>query len=109
VAAHGRIRAAPRSHAKRRANRAGLYQLIDNANCLLDKAEDYWGVDQDIKSLAESIGIYINRNGCWHSPEFLIGESCQDLDCLLPFSVSLQDEFHFRSQITTVLPGDCGG
>jgi carboxypeptidase C (cathepsin A) len=75
---------------------AGPYELIDNANCLLDKSDlvfidpvgtgfsrvvgkgdskDYWGIDQDVNSLAEFIGIYISGNGRWNSPKFLIGES----------------------------------
>ncbi len=74
----------------------GPYQLIDNPNCLLDKSDlvfidpvgtgfsravgkgedkDYWGIDQDVKSFADFIGIYISRNGRWNSPKFLIGES----------------------------------
>jgi carboxypeptidase C (cathepsin A) len=75
---------------------SGPYQLVDNENCLLDKADlvfidpvgtgfsrtvgkgdtkDYWGVDQDVKSFADFIGIFISRNGRWNSPKFLIGES----------------------------------
>ena len=74
----------------------GPYQLVDNASCLLDKADlvfidpvgtgfsrvvgkgetkDFWGVDQDVKSFADFIGTYISRNGRWNSPKFLIGES----------------------------------
>jgi len=72
------------------------YKLTDNANCLLDKADlvfvdpvgtgfshavgkaadkDFWGVDQDVKSLAQFINTYISRNNRWNSPKFLIGES----------------------------------
>ena len=72
------------------------YKLVDNIGCLLDKADlvfvdpvgtgfsravgkaegkDFWGVDQDVKSLAEFISIYINRNNRWNSPKFLVGES----------------------------------
>jgi carboxypeptidase C (cathepsin A) len=72
------------------------YKLVDNIGCLLDKADlvfidpvgtgfshavgkaegkDFWGVDQDVKSLAEFISIYINRNNRWNSAKFLIGES----------------------------------
>jgi carboxypeptidase C (cathepsin A) len=72
------------------------YQVVDNADCLLDKADmvfidpvgtgfshavgkaqnkDFWGVDQDVKSLAQFIQIYLSRNGRWNSPKFLIGES----------------------------------
>ena len=72
------------------------YKLADNANCLLDKADlvfvdpigtgfshavgkaqdkDFWGVDPDVKSLAQFITTYVSRNDRWNSPKFLIGES----------------------------------
>ena len=72
------------------------YQLVDNASCLLDKADlvfidpvgtgfsravgkgqnkDFWGINQDVKSLAKFVGVYVNRNSRWNSPKFLIGES----------------------------------
>ncbi len=72
------------------------YRLEDNANSLLDKTDlvfidpvgtgfsravgkaqdkDFWGVDADVRSLAQFITIYLNRNGRWNSPKFLIGES----------------------------------
>src|SRR5229473_6462954 len=72
------------------------YKLVDNTDCLLDKADlvfidpvgtgfsrpvgkaqnkDFWGVDQDVKSLAQFITIYVSRNNRWNSPKFLIGES----------------------------------
>jgi len=72
------------------------YTLEDNANSLLDRTDlvfidpvgtgfshavgkaqnkDFWGVDQDVKSLAQFINIYVNRNNRWNSSKFLIGES----------------------------------
>lgn len=72
------------------------YKMEENANCLLDKtdlvfidpvgtgfshaagkAEDknFWGIDEDVKSLAQFISIYVTRNNRWNSPKFLIGES----------------------------------
>jgi carboxypeptidase C (cathepsin A) len=72
------------------------FKLVDNADCLLDKTDlvfvdpvgtgfsravgkakdkDFWGIDQDVKSLAQFIATYISRNGRWNSPKFLIGES----------------------------------
>jgi carboxypeptidase C (cathepsin A) len=72
------------------------YKMVDNTESLLDKtdmvfidpvgtgfshavgkAEDknFWGVDPDIKSLAQFIVTYVNRNNRWNSPKFLIGES----------------------------------
>lgn len=72
------------------------YTTVDNSDCLLDKTDlvfidpvgtgfshavgkakdkDFWGIDPDIKSLAQFINIYVNRNNRWNSPKFLIGES----------------------------------
>jgi len=72
------------------------YQLVDNENTLLDVTDmvfidpigtgfskpvgkgsgrDFWGVDQDARSVAEFIYQYVSRNGRWNSPKYLIGES----------------------------------
>jgi carboxypeptidase C (cathepsin A) len=72
------------------------YQLVDNASCLLDKTDlvfidpvgtgfshavekaqdkDFWGVDEDARSLAQFISAYVSRNNRWNSPKFLVGES----------------------------------
>src|SRR6202158_2997858 len=72
------------------------YRLSGNAGTLLDKTDmvfldpvgtgfshavgkaqdkDFGGVDQDVKSLAQFITLYVSRNGRWNSPKFLIGES----------------------------------
>jgi len=39
------------------------------------KGADFWGVDQDIKSVSEFIFQYIRANARWNSPKFLLGES----------------------------------
>jgi len=72
------------------------YQLSDNPYSLLDRADlvfidpvgtgfsravgksqdkDFWGVDQDVHSMAQFINTYVTRNSRWNSPKFLIGES----------------------------------
>jgi carboxypeptidase C (cathepsin A) len=72
------------------------YKVGDNPYCLLDKSDlvfidpvgtgfshavgksqdkEFWGVDEDVKSLAQMINTYVNRNDRWNSPKFLIGES----------------------------------
>jgi len=72
------------------------YKIVDNAECLLDAADlvfidpvgtgfshatgksadkDFWGVDPDVKSLAQFINTWVSRNNRWNSPKFLIGES----------------------------------
>lgn len=78
------------------AGTAPPFKLVDNNETLLDKTDlvfvdpvgtgfshaagkaqdkDFWGVDQDVKSLAQFVQTYINRNNRWNSPKFLIGES----------------------------------
>lgn len=37
--------------------------------------EDFWGVDQDIKSVSEFIVQYLTENGRWASPKYVLGES----------------------------------
>lgn len=39
------------------------------------KGEDFWGVDQDIKSVSEFVVKYVTENGRWASPKFILGES----------------------------------
>jgi carboxypeptidase C (cathepsin A) len=72
------------------------YQISDNAHTLLDVADlvfvdpigtgfshavgkaankDFWGVDADVRSIAQFITTYVTRNDRWNSPKFLIGES----------------------------------
>jgi carboxypeptidase C (cathepsin A) len=72
------------------------YHATDNENSLLDKADlvfidpvgtgfshavgkakdkDFWGVDADVKSLAQFVMAYTSRNNRWNSPKYLIGES----------------------------------
>lgn len=35
----------------------------------------FYGVEQDIKAIAEFIRLYLSKNGRWMSPKFLVGES----------------------------------
>jgi len=72
------------------------YKVADNNDCLLDKTDmvfidpvgtgyshpvgkgqgkDFWGVDQDVRSLAQFILTWVTRNNRWNSPKFLMGES----------------------------------
>ncbi len=40
-----------------------------------DKGKEFWGLDQDIRSVAEFIRLYLTRHERWPSPLYLIGES----------------------------------
>ncbi|HEY3285834.1 MAG TPA: hypothetical protein VGJ96_01795 [Gemmatimonadaceae bacterium] len=69
---------------------------VDNPNTLLDQADlvfldpvgtgfsratsaangpKFWGLDEDMRSVAEFIRLYLTRNGRWTSPKFIAGES----------------------------------
>ena len=72
------------------------YRMVDNTGCLIDVTDmvfvdpigtgfstvvgkgsgsDFWGVDEDARSLAQFVTKYVSRNGRWNSPKYLIGES----------------------------------
>jgi len=72
------------------------YQLGDNPTSLIDVTDmvfidpigtgfsklvgkgagkDFWGVDEDARSLAQFATQYVSRTGRWNSPKYLIGES----------------------------------
>ena len=39
------------------------------------EGKDFWGVDNDIKSVSDFIARYITDNGRWASPKYILGES----------------------------------
>ena len=39
------------------------------------EGKDFWGVDQDIKSVSSFIIKYVSQNNRWASPKFVLGES----------------------------------
>lgn len=48
----------------------GYSRAVDPA-----KDKEYWTVEHDLKAVGEFIRLYLTRNGRWHSPLFLAGES----------------------------------
>jgi carboxypeptidase C (cathepsin A) len=77
-------------------NSKGPFKSVDNEFSVLDQADvvmidpigtgysrpigkgegkDFWGVDQDIKSVSDFIVRYVTQNGRWASPKFVLGES----------------------------------
>lgn len=39
------------------------------------RMEDFWGVDEDLDSIAQFIQLWVTHNGRWNSPKFFLGES----------------------------------
>jgi carboxypeptidase C (cathepsin A) len=77
-------------------NTRGPFRIIENDATILDRADlvmidpigtgfsrpvgkgegkDFWGVDQDARSVADFIVRYLNANGRWSSPKYILGES----------------------------------
>jgi len=77
-------------------NTRGPFRLIENDATILDRSDlvmidpvgtgfsrtigkgegkDFWGVDQDARSVADFIVRYLNQNGRWSSPKYILGES----------------------------------
>ena len=77
-------------------NTHGPFLTVDNEYSMLDQADlvlidpvgtgfsravgkgeskDFWGVDQDIKSVSNFIVKYLSQKGRWSSPKFVLGES----------------------------------
>jgi len=78
------------------ANTKGPFRSVKNDYTILDQADlvmidpigtglshpvgkaegkDFWGVDQDIKSVSNFIVKYLSQNNRWASPKFVLGES----------------------------------
>jgi carboxypeptidase C (cathepsin A) len=74
----------------------GPFQRVDNEHSIIDEVDlvmidpvgtgfskpvgkgegkDFWGVDQDIRSVSAFIVKYVTENGRWASPKFVLGES----------------------------------
>ena len=77
-------------------NTAGPFVRVNNDFSILDKAdlvmidpvgtgfsrpvgegkgEDFWGVDDDIKSVSNFIARWVTENGRWQAPKYILGES----------------------------------
>ena len=39
------------------------------------ESQEFWGLNEDAKSMAEFIRTWVTDNGRWNSPRFLLGES----------------------------------
>jgi carboxypeptidase C (cathepsin A) len=78
------------------ANTRGPFKLVDNEFSFLDRADlvmidpvgtgfsravgkaegkDFWGVDNDIRTVSDFIVRYLNEFNRWASPKFVLGES----------------------------------
>ena len=106
------------------------YGLKDNPNSILDVADivyidpvntgysrkmnnevpdsKFFGVNQDIKYLAEWLNTFVTRNNRWASPKFLIGES-YGTTRVSGLALELQDaQWMYLNGVVLVSPTDLG-
>ena len=78
------------------ANTRGPFRTVENEHTILDRADlvmidpvgtgfsrvvgkgdpkDFWGVDQDARSVSDFIVRFLNQSGRWSSPKYILGES----------------------------------
>jgi carboxypeptidase C (cathepsin A) len=78
------------------ANSRGPFRTVENEHTILDRADlvmldpvgtgfsrvvgkgdgkDFWGVDQDARSVSDFIVRYLNQTKRWSSPKYILGES----------------------------------
>lgn len=100
------------------------YRVVDNSNTLLDvtdlvfvdpvgtgfsetvQQDDeklFWGVEEDIESMAEFIRLYLTRNERWESPLFIAGESYGGMRAA-GLSAHLQDMGIYPTGIILISP-----
>lgn len=53
----------------------GYSRMITNKDGKLPKRESFFGINADIKYLAEWINTFVTRKNRWESPKYIIGES----------------------------------
>ncbi|MDO5970173.1 carboxypeptidase [Flavivirga aquimarina] len=53
----------------------GYSRMIENKKGELPKRETFFGINADIKYLAEWINTFVTRKNRWESPKYIIGES----------------------------------
>jgi carboxypeptidase C (cathepsin A) len=77
-------------------NTRGPFRTVENEHTILDRADlvmidpvgtgfsrvvgkgdgkDFWGVDQDARSVSDFIVRFLNQAGRWSSPKYILGES----------------------------------
>jgi carboxypeptidase C (cathepsin A) len=77
-------------------NGAGPFRRVENAYSIIDRTDlvmvdpvgtgysravgeaegkDFWGVDNDIRTVSDFIAQFVTANGRWNSPKFILGES----------------------------------
>jgi len=84
----------------------GYSRMIKNSKGEMPDREIFFGVNEDIKYLAEWINTFISRNNRWESPKYIIGESYGGTR-VMGLSLELQNnQWMYLNGVIMVSPAD---
>ena len=84
----------------------GYSRMLPNTDGDMPDREQFFGINEDIKYLAEWINTFINRKNRWESPKYIIGESYGGTR-VMGLSLELQqNQWMYLNGVILVSPAD---
>lgn len=84
----------------------GYSRMIPNKEGKMPKKEQFFGINADIKYLAEWVNTFVSRNNRWESPKYIIGESYGGTR-VMGLSLELQNsQWMYLNGVILVSPAD---
>ena len=84
----------------------GYSRMIKNSKGVMPDRKIFFGINEDIKYLAEWINTFVSRNNRWESPKYIIGESYGGTR-VMGLSLELQNnQWMYLNGVIMVSPAD---
>ena len=84
----------------------GYSRMIKNSKGVMPDRKMFFGINEDIKYLAEWINTFVSRNNRWESPKYIIGESYGGTR-VMGLSLELQNnQWMYLNGVIMVSPAD---
>ena len=84
----------------------GYSRMVEDDKGMMAKKETFFGVNEDIKYLAEWINTFVTRKNRWESPKYIIGESYGGTR-VMGLSLELQNsQWMYLNGVIMVSPAD---
>ena len=84
----------------------GYSRMIPDDEGKLPDRKTFFGINADIKYLAEWITTFVSRNSRWHSPKYIIGESYGGVRVMGLANALQSNEWMFLNGVIMVSPAD---
>mgnify|MGYP000595460371 CR=1 FL=1 len=86
----------------------GYSRMLPNKEGEMPDREEFFGINEDIKYLAEWINTFVSRKNRWESPKYIIGESYGGTR-VMGLSLELQqNQWMYLNGVVLVSPTDLG-